>query len=698
MRPKLPNTTIRVALSGAVGVLALIAMIGCGVAGLSAWRNFSLQTRVVSVNADTDNLLKAQESLQLERGITNTALHSSEIATAPVRARIQELRGAGQGGLDAALEHLGGITFADRDSLIATVRAAADRMAALRARADTAIGLPRDARDAALLKEWYPAATDMLRDIGALWLAASREISAVDPVVGRMAMVKQSAFLMREYAGRERALHAANIAASRTITPEQQRSVAEWRGAVGLGWQLARELATGAPSPLPEAVAQAQDRYFTRFQREVETILKNHAATGSYGLTAADWLRLSNPALESLVDIKDAAVTATQTYAQAHQDEARRDLAVAAVAILVTLLVAATAIRIVVVRVVRPVLAMSVAMRDLALGDTAVTIPGAERRDEIGAMAQAVQVFRENMLRNTELMAEAAEHARQREVRRATIDAMMHEFSGQASGSLERVQGSLGEMRTRVDALTTAARENTGHTRAAVGGVQVASSHVDTIAAATEELSVSVNEISRQVEASTTITRRAVGEAAATNDLIQGLSEAADRVGAIVQLISAIASQTNLLALNATIEAARAGEAGRGFAVVASEVKSLATQTAKATEDIAEQIAAIQGATRHSVDAIRGIGTTIAEVSEIAAAIANSVGEQGAATQQIAGSIQQAAEHVREVGTSIEGAGMAADTAAGAAGSMLVATDTLTREATGLCADVETFLARVRVA
>ncbi len=695
MRRTITGTTIRMALNGAVGALAIIAVASAAMAGIMAWRQFVVELRVAHINAETDQLLRAQESLQAERGAANVALQSPGPVTEPVRARMLELRAAGNGGLLAALDVLAKADFPKRDALIAAVRSAHARISVLRTQLDSAATLPKDARDPGLLRDWYPAATDMLRDIGALWLAASREIGEADAVVGRMAVVKQNAFLMREYAGRERALHASNIAASRPLSADQQRTIAEWRGAVGLGWQLVRELTVGAASPLAEAVDRARELYFTRHQAELAGVLKAGAETGKYGLTGPDWLRLTDPHLAALVEIKDAAVAVTAQHARERIGVARRDLILAGGMVVATLLIAGFAVRTVLIRVARPVLALSTVMRNLATGDTAVIVPGTDKRDELGEMARAVAVFRESMARNAELTAQAAEHKREME---AAVDASASAFSSRTAGSLERVHVSLSEMRERATALTEASQRSSEHTRSAVSSVQVVASHVESVASATEELTGSVMAISRQVTESTEITRRAVNEAETTNGLIQGLSEATDRIGTIVQMIHGIASQTNLLALNATIEAARAGDAGKGFAVVASEVKSLATQTAQATGDITAQITAIQGATRQAVEAIRGIGSTIAAVSDIAATIAVSIDAQGDATQRITGSVHRAADHMREVGTTIGDAGTAADTAADAASRMLVATDALSQEATRLSADVESFVGRVRAA
>lgn len=695
MTPKRIN--IKTTLTAAVGALAMIAVIGCGLAASRAWIEFATARTVGQVNEETDKLLKAQESLQLERGQMNVALQANTVASDQTRAAIQTLRTAGNDGLLAAVERLSRFDIPGRDKLIGDLRASDDRINTLRATADIAIGQSKDARDPGVLKEWYPAASAMLRDIGALWLAASREVSRSDVVVGRMAMVKQNAFLMRESAGRQRAMYGANIAAGRKLGAEQQVMAAEWRGAVGLGRQLVRELATGAPAPLTEAIAHAEDAYFTRFQADLAEVLKRGAETGAYGLSGADWIKLSNPPLAALVGIKDAAVTVTAAHAGARIETSFLHLMAAVVALLLACGVTIFAIRAVVYRVARPIEGMNRAMIALAAGDTTIVIPGADRDDEVGEMAKAVAVFREQAVRNTQLMAERAEEERKRAVRQETIDAMTRVFDGQATQSLGAVRDALAGMQARAERLAAVAQDNRERTRSVTANVQEASSHVQSVASATEELSMSVVEISRHVTASTDITRRAVTEAEATNGLIQGLADAADRVGQVVQMIGGIAAQTNLLALNATIEAARAGEAGKGFAVVASEVKSLATQTAKATDDITTQIAAIQEVTRDSVAAIRTIGATIAEVSGIASSIASSIEEQGTATREIAASIQQAASRVQAVTTHINGVDAAATETGDAATNMRAATDGLTRDAARLRDDVDAFLSQVRI-
>ena len=693
----LNQMTIRTSLSLSVAALAIIATIGCGVTGFDAWRGFLTAKHVASVNAETDRLLKAQEALQLERGQTNVALQSAGIASEQVRGSIQALRAAGNEGLRLAIVTLEKTDIPDKDRLIGTMRDSVQAFQEMRKQADTALVQPKDARDLALLKDWYPKASVMLQGIGALWLAASRDISRQDPILGQMAMVKQNAFLMREYAGRERALHGANIAAKRPIGADQQRTIAEMRGAVGVSWQLVRELTANAPPGLSGAVATAQDAFFTDYTSKVAALLKTGGETGTYGLTGAEWLQRTDPALESLIGIKDAAVAVTADHAGTRIRDASGSLTLAAGLLLMALIVAGFTVHTVIRRVVRPIRSMADAMRALAAGDKAIGVPGVERADEIGAMAQAVEVFRENALRNDILTAERAEEQR-KAARRHTIDTLTKDFDGRASESLRLVRGSLSGMRDRAEALTNVARDNSERTRGITTNMRDASTHVRTVAGATEELTASVAEIGRQVAASTEIASRAMGEAEATNGLIQGLAEAAERIGTVTQMISGIAARTNLLALNATIEAARAGDAGKGFAVVASEVKSLAAQTAKATGDITAQIAGIQVVTQQSADAIRAFGGTIAMVSEISSAVAASVAEQGRATRDIAASIQYVAARTQEVADQVEGVDAAAASTGEAAAEMLTATGMLTRETARLRDDVDTFLTEVRVA
>ena len=338
-------------------------------------------------------------------------------------------------------------------------------------------------------------------------------------------------------------------------------------------------------------------------------------------------------------------------------------------------------------------------MTTLARGDRTVTVPDVDRSDEIGQMAKSTDTFRQNLI-ETDRLREEQEKAKAsaEQERHAQMLQMADEFEAAVGGIVRTVSASATEMESAAQGLSATAQTASKQATVVAAASEEASSNVQTVATAGEELSSSIAEIGRQVTQSTKIAGQAVEQADKTDAQVQGLVEAAQKIGEVVSLINDIAAQTNLLALNATIEAARAGEAGKGFAVVASEVKSLANQTAKATEEIGQQIAGIQGATKDSVEAIRLIGKTIGEVNEIATTIASAVEEQSAATQEIARNVQQAAKGTQEVSANIVGVTQAANETGTAASQVLSSAKDLSKQSEMLREQVDTFLARVRAA
>ena len=346
-----------------------------------------------------------------------------------------------------------------------------------------------------------------------------------------------------------------------------------------------------------------------------------------------------------------------------------------------------------------PVSGLTEVMQRLADGDLAVTVDGTERGDEIGSMAKAVGVFKQNAVDMKKMEEERVEaEMRAANQKRSEMNQLADEFEAQVGGIVEAVSSQSAEMRATAESMSGTAEETSRQAASVAAASDQASANVQTVASATEEMTASVAEINRQVGDSVDIAARANNEAERTNATVQGLASAADKIGEIVNLISEIAEQTNLLALNATIEAARAGEAGKGFAVVASEVKSLATQTAKATEEIAAQINEIQSVSSKAVEAIGGIGKTINEISSIAQMISTAVGEQGAATREIAENTQQAATGTHEVTTTISEVTQAASETGAAAQQVLSSAADLSKQSESLRIEVDGFLAKVRSA
>ena len=344
-------------------------------------------------------------------------------------------------------------------------------------------------------------------------------------------------------------------------------------------------------------------------------------------------------------------------------------------------------------------LSMTAAMTDLAAGKLEVQVPGATRKDEIGSMAAAVEVFKSNALVRQQLETEqkkAESHAAAQ--RRADMNRLASAFESAVGEIVETVSSASSELEASAGSLAATAERSQELTTTVAAASEQASTNVQSVAAATEQMTSSITEISRQVQTSSRIARDAVEQAQKTNDRIGELSQAAARIGDVLELINTIAAQTNLLALNATIEAARAGDAGRGFAVVAAEVKALAEQTANATSEISRHITGIQTATGESVGAIKDIGDTIGKMSEISFSIASAVEEQGVATQEISRNVQQAARDTQQVSANIVDVQHGTKETESASSQVLASAQSLSGESHRLKHEVSRFLDSVRAA
>ncbi|EWY40002.1 methyl-accepting chemotaxis protein [Skermanella stibiiresistens SB22] len=346
----------------------------------------------------------------------------------------------------------------------------------------------------------------------------------------------------------------------------------------------------------------------------------------------------------------------------------------------------------------RPIRALCGTMGALAKGQLATTVQGTERHDEIGQMAAAVQVFKDGLVTAKELEAAQAAEQAAKQVRATRVEDMIRQFERQTVAVLGGVTTAANQLNDTAQGMTAVADATLRQSAASAVAAEQTSANVQTVASATEEMTSTLNSISRQVTESSMVATSAVREAGQTNETVQGLSDAAQRIGEVIGLIQTIAEQTNLLALNATIEAARAGEAGKGFAVVASEVKSLANQTARATEDITTQVVAMREATGGAVGAIQGISRTISSIHEIATSIAGAVEEQNAATHEIARNVQQAAQGTQEVSANLTEVSQAASQTGTAAAQVLGAAKELSGQANTLRDEIERFLSGIRAA
>ena len=485
----------------------------------------------------------------------------------------------------------------------------------------------------------------------------------------------------------------------------EQAYVADYDSSVeryGLAYGVARESLDGQTGVLEQManlngeVAAWQNDVATRqirLMREPLTIDEARALEAS-GLSAAAMQRVQAIYLDLLegkrVEVESRAAREKAAFATAFA---------VLIAGAVLSLVAAVGFGLLLVRSLsRPISAMTQAMSRLADGDTSVQVPSVGRGDEVGAMAAAVQVFKDNAIRNAELAATAEKDAAERAARADRLSEATEGFSRDIGAVLEQVTGAARQLQGTSGSLTSTAQETSERASSVASSSERASQNVETVAAASEELGASIQEITRQVKQQRELAGEAAEDAKASDAEVRRLAESAQKIGEVVGLITDIAEQTNLLALNATIEAARAGEAGKGFAVVASEVKSLASQTAKATEQISKDIEAIQSQTSATVNSIDVIGQRIGSITEIATAVATAVEEQAAATQEISRNVQSAASGARDVNENISGVTEAASGLDRSSSELADASQVLTTQSEELQRFVTRFVEDVRAA
>ncbi|WP_159107312.1 methyl-accepting chemotaxis protein [Azospirillum sp. B4] len=672
-----------------VGSLALLTATLAVPQAYVAVRNLGAARHLTATQAATAAILEAARLTAAERGMTNAAL-SAVSADAPARNAAAASRDQA---VQATTEALASARTAGLDIQDLHTKLQSLDMARKAAWAGLDGTGPRSAPDA-----WFRVATSTIDAMLTLMdqLGDALPATADTRMMGSLALAGHLAQLS-EHLGRARGLLAGVLTAGRPLTPAQIEAVGKSDGAAKLSLASADAYAARQGAAVATALAQAQASLDT-----VDALRTRVMAASTegvpYPVDAATWFKTVTDAITQVTIARREVESETRAQIGRLRATAFLHLLTSLGLVSLCAVVVVASLWVVVNQLLRPLDALRRTITRFAVKDYSVEVPGLERKDEIGEMATAVASLRENAQRADVLAEEQRKEALAKEARRQRLETATREFASSIDQVVSGFSAAEAALRNAAGDLTSSADDTLTLSSTVAGAAEETSANVQTVASAAEQLSQSINEIAHQMAQATDTSVAAVRETTETKRSIDSLANAAQRIGQVISLIEDIAQQTNMLALNATIEAARAGEAGRGFAVVAGEVKALASQTAKATEDIQAQVHAIQKETAQAVAAIDGIALTIGNMSEITTTVASAVEQQGAATREIARNVQQASAGTRAVSANIAGVRQAADGTGCATSSVVTSSDALGREADTLKSVVSRFLTSVNAA
>jgi len=696
----LNRLTVSALLQAVILTTALIVVLIFSLSAWDSWARLQMTNRIALVADASAGMFKAMDRLRTDRTTTNRVLINDEMLDGQVESYVRSLRDAEMPAMTHALEVLPSIGFAQQETLVGEFDRLFRTLTAEQTEFWQEMAKPKASRRTALGKEYMDTETALLTLLDKVSAVLTAEVNHQDAVIDQLLLIKQSAWLLRNTGGEASLIVSANLPAGR-ITPEARLAYIKFVGGTEAAWkalQLSMEGIKASPA-LAAAMENTKTSYFDSQYMALRDRLINAMITGEKPeMVANEWSPVTVGRLAAAVGVADAALEAAKTYIADQHSVALRSLILQLFFLIAAIAISCGTMLMIGRRVIRPLHDIRDAMLKVAGGDLAVETGYGARQDEIGALAGALETFKQQAEDKLKIEAQERERNAGSAARQRAIENYVGEFESLVRGSLRELGDASGAMRSTSSGLSAVSRKTNERVEGAQKASNEASLSVESVASASEELSASINDISQQAAHAAGIASRAVNEARQTDGTVQGLAKSAARIGEVVGLINTIAAQTNLLALNATIEAARAGEAGRGFAVVASEVKSLASQTAKATDEISEQISDIQKVAGDAIDAIKRIGSIIGEVNEVATAIAAAVQEQGAATQEITRSTQYAAQGTKNVSENITGVKADADSSAAAAENVKQASATLETQSQHLGQQVTEFLAKIRAA
>jgi len=687
-------------LKSVLTVLAALVILILATRVWDVWGQLDSNARTLRVIDASGQAFKVLVNIRTDRNSVSRLWNAPDPITPDMKTYLAQIEDAQMPALRATVEQVARLDFAGRDAELAKLRASLATLTALQAEFWDGVGKPKATRRTGLGEAYMAEGIAMQTTLETISSHLFADIKRVDAFVDLMVEVKQLAWMARNTAGDASLLISQGLAAGH-VPADARQKYASNAGAAAALWTAIEDALYGVDLPrgFTDRLAAAKQQFFAPDYLAKRERMLDALITGQKPeMTVDQWTPYTVSRLGAMLDVAEAALDTAHDHAATSRDAAALRLTLMSALLLAAILLSGAGMMAVSRRVIRPLHVLRDAMLKLACGDLSVAAPFTDRKDEIGALAGALAVFRQQAADKATIEQDQQRQNTLAAERQRAVEAHIGSFDAQVRNALDALNGASAQMTQASCEMEVISTRSNDHARAATVATQDASSNVAGIAAASEELSASIAEINRQVAHATQITGRAVAETRQTDGTVRGLADSAARIGDVVKLIGDIAAQTNLLALNATIEAARAGEAGKGFAVVASEVKSLAKQTAKATGEIASQISAVRDVTGAAVKAIKQIGATIEEVSSVAASIAAAVEQQGASTQEIARNAQAAAGRTQDASQTVMRMSEAADAAGATAQAVKSAAAALGTEAGHLRGQVDNFLSRIRAA